>query len=511
MKKIIFFALFSILSEYAVAQNECTSCPYKVAVDEDKIYLLFEAAWLPLLPVRVVDANGNECGPYEPFYVSDSGGKMWIVPAPNNNCSEASPLALFTGEFLIGESSTSTCVFKDGVLIDCENAGGGGTDPNDDGEWSCEDCPTSFEALPNINNTILMNFDNQMPPGTAPIQYINWSGTVFGPFNPSVVGPDQWKTLFPTNYCCPLTSGSILIGNHLECKYQEGTLAECFVEAAGCEDCPEVILYDQVVYGGDGSIPYNALLAFETTPPVSYPEPVSIEFHCGEAVYGPYNANWFGTHYWGILIEDNGLCCDPLSCTIVINGEQECEYQNGILIDCGNAHFSEDCSHLEDCADELSEFIVNLPYSGCAKWQTKCNTTDPLRRFGPVRIGNVPIPNGYKLAVDGGVMTDFVKVQLCEASGWNWCDYVFSEDYPLADLYEVESFIDKNGYLPGTPSEKDIVDEGGIEAKSTMLNQQVKIEEIFLYLIQLNNQLKRVNEEIHALEAENNVLRMNIK
>lgn len=116
---------------------------------------------------------------------------------------------------------------------------------------------------------------------------------------------------------------------------------------------------------------------------------------------------------------------------------------------------------------------------------------------GKVAIGTVNIPNavmgtdvsGYKLFVQGGILTEEVRVRT------DWADYVFAKDYQLRSLAEVKNFIEQNGHLPGTPSAQEIQDQG-LELASTTTLQQEKIEELFLYVISLD-------EKIKALEAEN--------
>lgn len=116
---------------------------------------------------------------------------------------------------------------------------------------------------------------------------------------------------------------------------------------------------------------------------------------------------------------------------------------------------------------------------------------------GKVAIGTVNIPNavmgtdvsGYKLFVQGGILTEEVRVRS------DWADFVFGDQYYLRPLTEVKQFIQKHGHLPGTPSALEI-QKSGLELAANATNQQVKIEELFLYLIQLD-------EKVNALEAEN--------
>ena len=99
--------------------------------------------------------------------------------------------------------------------------------------------------------------------------------------------------------------------------------------------------------------------------------------------------------------------------------------------------------------------------------------------------------NPYKLYVADGIRTEKIKVDLQTA----WGDYVFKKDYCLLPLSMVEKKIQTEGHLPDMPSaetlQKDGLDLGDMSAK-----QQVKIEEAFLHLIEMDKRLK-------ALEAEN--------
>ena len=103
---------------------------------------------------------------------------------------------------------------------------------------------------------------------------------------------------------------------------------------------------------------------------------------------------------------------------------------------------------------------------------------------GNVGIGTLA-HNDYKLAVNGQALFTKVKVQLFGS----WPDYVFEKDYKLPSLAEVEDFIRQNHHLPGIPTaheiEKDGLDVG--ESQAVLLR---KIEELTLYVIDLNKKLE---------------------
>jgi len=63
---------------------------------------------------------------------------------------------------------------------------------------------------------------------------------------------------------------------------------------------------------------------------------------------------------------------------------------------------------------------------------------------------------GYKLAVNGAIITEEVTVKVSE----DWPDYVFNSDYALLPLQQLESYIESNRHLPGIPTAENIQDEG---------------------------------------------------
>ncbi|MBP9879676.1 MAG: hypothetical protein WBP31_05725 [Chitinophagales bacterium] len=109
---------------------------------------------------------------------------------------------------------------------------------------------------------------------------------------------------------------------------------------------------------------------------------------------------------------------------------------------------------------------------------------------GNVMIGASVPATGYLLSVDGKVMCEELKVQM---SG-SWPDYVFADDYTLPTLYELEASIKQNKHLPGIPSAA-VVEAEGIEVGAMQVQMMEKIEELTLYIIELQKQ-------IDALKAE---------
>ncbi len=124
------------------------------------------------------------------------------------------------------------------------------------------------------------------------------------------------------------------------------------------------------------------------------------------------------------------------------------------------------------------------------------NTSTPtadLTVNGRTLIGapTITMPGNYKLYVQGGILTEKVKVAL--SNGANWADYVFSSEYRLKPLDEVEAFIKENNHLPGISSANDLVAEG-IDLGEMQAKQMEKIEELTLYIIELNRRIAQLED-----------------
>ncbi|NNT72528.1 hypothetical protein HKT18_09900 [Flavobacterium sp. IMCC34852] len=100
----------------------------------------------------------------------------------------------------------------------------------------------------------------------------------------------------------------------------------------------------------------------------------------------------------------------------------------------------------------------------------------------------------YRLFVEGGILTEKVKVAL--RSSANWADYVFANDYKLMPLKEVETFVKANKHLPGVDSAEELA-KNGIDVAQMQSKQMEKIEELTLYII---DQDKKIEAQGKAIE-----------
>lgn len=116
---------------------------------------------------------------------------------------------------------------------------------------------------------------------------------------------------------------------------------------------------------------------------------------------------------------------------------------------------------------------------------------------GNVGIG-LSARSDYSLAVDGGMVTDSVKVLMDVSSV---PDYVFASDYKLLTLEEIEEYVQKEKHLPNVPSASEIAKDGLNLGQMNMLLLE-KVEELTLHMIEQNKALKAKEEAIKKKEQE---------
>ena len=139
-------------------------------------------------------------------------------------------------------------------------------------------------------------------------------------------------------------------------------------------------------------------------------------------------------------------------------------------------------------------------------WFNTANSTSN----GKIYLGSsatYPSTTGnYKLFVEGGILTEKVKVAL--RSSANWADYVFAKDYKLMPLKEVEKFVTINKHLPGIDSASELATKG-LDIAEMQSKQMEKIEELTLYIIQQNKALEKNQKEIEELKSQMKALLAN--
>jgi hypothetical protein len=120
---------------------------------------------------------------------------------------------------------------------------------------------------------------------------------------------------------------------------------------------------------------------------------------------------------------------------------------------------------------------------------------------GQISIGTDD-PKTYRLAVNGDAMFTRIKVKQYAT----WPDYVFHRHYQLPSLENVEDFIKKNHHLPAVPSTEEI-QKTGLDLGDNQVMLLQKIEELTLYIIDINKQMIDISKKVENLKKENQVLK----
>lgn len=123
------------------------------------------------------------------------------------------------------------------------------------------------------------------------------------------------------------------------------------------------------------------------------------------------------------------------------------------------------------------------------------STTLNLTTSGLLNFGTGLNPATYKFSVEGKVIaTDFTALPV-----GSWPDYVFENDYRLRSLAEVKQFIDVNKHLPNIPPASQIEKEG-IQLGDMSKRLIEKVEELTLYIIQLQEQVDTMKKKMEAIQ-----------
>jgi hypothetical protein len=100
----------------------------------------------------------------------------------------------------------------------------------------------------------------------------------------------------------------------------------------------------------------------------------------------------------------------------------------------------------------------------------------------------------YKLIVNGKIRCRKLRVDMD-----TWADMVFEPTYELMPLNELSKYISTNKHLPDVPKESELK-ENGIDISEMQKIQMQKIEELILYVIELNKENAALKKRIELIE-----------
>jgi hypothetical protein len=116
------------------------------------------------------------------------------------------------------------------------------------------------------------------------------------------------------------------------------------------------------------------------------------------------------------------------------------------------------------------------------------------RNTGNAAFGST-FATGYKLSVSGKIICEELRVNLVAS----WPDYVFKKDYSLLPVEQLGSYVEENGHLPNVPAAAEI-EKTGFDVGNMQKIMMEKIEELSLYIIEQQKQIKELKEQVNELQ-----------
>jgi len=106
------------------------------------------------------------------------------------------------------------------------------------------------------------------------------------------------------------------------------------------------------------------------------------------------------------------------------------------------------------------------------------------------------VKSKWGLWVDKGVVATDYAITTSD----HWADFVFDAKYKLRPLAEIEDFVKVNKHLPDIPSAESLK-EKGYTLQDMNAKFMQKIEELTLYTIEQDKQIKELQKQVQALAA----------
>lgn len=117
---------------------------------------------------------------------------------------------------------------------------------------------------------------------------------------------------------------------------------------------------------------------------------------------------------------------------------------------------------------------------------------------GAITTNGVTTEN-FVIYGDGHVFARDIKVKLGSLAH---PDYVFESNYKLRTLTELEAFLKKNHHLPNVPSTCELAANEGINLGEMSEIQLQKIEELTLYIIEINKKMTELQTKIQVQQQQ---------
>ncbi|MES2774148.1 MAG: hypothetical protein V4722_08185 [Bacteroidota bacterium] len=164
----------------------------------------------------------------------------------------------------------------------------------------------------------------------------------------------------------------------------------------------------------------------------------------------------------------------------------------------GGSLFPTDTSLVLWSNNNTNNYLVLQPSWG----NIGVGTYTPNAKFhlnGAMLVGSnsARIAMGYAVSVDGRLICEESTV----LNSTSWPDYVFDDSYQLMPLEDLKKKIRADKHLPNIPSAA-VVEKEGIHLGEMSKKMMEKIEELTLYIIELNSKNATMAERLEKLEKQ---------
>ena len=121
--------------------------------------------------------------------------------------------------------------------------------------------------------------------------------------------------------------------------------------------------------------------------------------------------------------------------------------------------------------------------------------TDEQRAIGVANVNDLE-SDVFRVTGDGTVWATALRTRLKS----DFPDYVFEKGYDLMKFSELETYINKNHRLPNIPSASEVEKEG-MDVGEMQILMMEKIEELTLYILELNGKNEQLEKEVNLLKT----------